>query len=140
MITSDFLAWRSQDAQESFPRRPETTDPDEFRYALNQTIILLANERLTNGILRVALFSSNSPTFDRFLIRSEESAGWVPTGSATIKWLLHPGMNDLSARTETTDGWRGNVSEMRVFYKPPLVDSLPSFRGNIFRLIWHRSG
>jgi hypothetical protein len=139
IITSEFLAWRSEDAEDSFPQRPETRDQDEFRYALNQTVIVLANDRLTNSILKVALLSNNSPTFKRFLIRSEESTDWIPTTSATIKWLLHPGMNELSARIETTYGWRGNVSHMRLFYKPPLTDLLPSFRGNIFRFLWHRS-
>jgi len=138
-ITTEFLAWRSPDAGESFPHRMETRDPDEFRYALNQTILFLANERLTNRILKVALLGNNSPTFERFLIRSEESTAWVPVPSATIKWLLHPGMNELHARIETRDGWEANVSSMRVFYKPPLVDSLPSFRGNVLKFTWHRA-
>jgi len=138
-ISSDFLAWRSREAKESFPERPETQDQDEFRYALNQTVIFLANERLSNRILKVVLLNNSSPTFVRFLIRSEESTDWVPTPSATIKWLLHPGMNQLSARIETGFGWRGNVSYLRVYYEPPLIDSLPSFRGNIFRMLWHRS-
>src|SRR5437867_6344480 len=55
--------------------------------------------------LKVALLSSNSPTFERFSVRSDESTSWVPTTSATIKWLLHPGMNELTARIETRDGW-----------------------------------
>ncbi len=138
-ITTEFLAWRSTDAEESFPHRTETRDQDEFRYALNQTVIFLANERLTNRILKVALLSNNSPTFERFLIRSDESTDWVPTTSTTLKWLLHPGMNELSARIETRDGWKANVSSMRMFYKPPLMKFLPSFRGNVFRFIWHRS-
>jgi len=138
-ITTEFLAWKSTDAEVSFPHRVETSDQDEFRYALNQTIIFLANERLTNRILKVALLSNNSPTFQRFLIRSEESADWVPVRATTIKWLLHPGMNELRARIETRDGWEANVSSMRMFYKPPLLDGLPSFRGNVLRFIWHRA-
>jgi transglutaminase superfamily protein len=138
VITSEFLAWRSQEAEESFPRRPESGDQDEFRYALNQTIIFLANERLANKTLKVALVSNNSPTFERFLIRSEASPDWVPTTSSTIKWLLHPGMNELSARIETRHGWRGHVSRLRLFYKPPLMDFLPSVHGIIFRVLWHR--
>ncbi len=139
IVTSEFLAWRSEDAEESFPERPETSDQDEFRYALNQTVIFLANERLTHRILRVALLGSNSPTFERFLIRSEEGTDWVPSPSGTIKWLIHPGMNQLSARVETSDGWRGPVSRVGLYYKPPLIDFLPSFRGNIFKVLWHRS-
>lgn len=139
-VTSEFLAWRGEDAELSYPERPETGDQDEFRYALNQTVILLANNRLKHRILKVALLSSNSPTFAKFVIRSEISADWVPTPSTTIKWLIHPGMNQLSARIETTDGWRGTASHLSLFYKPPLIDSLPSFRGNIITMIWHQSG
>jgi len=139
VVTAEFLAWRSEEAEESFPQRPDSEDQDEFRYALNQTVIIVANERLTNSVLKVVLLKSNSPTFARFLIRSEESTDWVPTPSATIKWLLHPGMNQLSARIETADSWRGHVSYLRVLYKPPLIDSLPAFRGNVLTLLWHRS-
>ena len=138
-VTTEFLAWRSTEAEESFPHRTHSADQDAFRNALNQTVMFLANERFRNRILKVALLSNNSPTFEKFLIRSDESTDWVPTTSTTIKWLLHPGMNELYARIETRDGWRANVSSMRMFYKPPLVEFLPSFRGNVFRLIWYRS-
>jgi len=139
VITSDFLAWKINEADESLPERPGTRDQDEFRYALNQTVIFLANERLTNRILKVALLDNNSRTFARFLIRSEQSTDWVPTTSATIKWLLHPGLNQLAARIETGYGWRGNVSSVRIFYKPPLIGFLPSLQGYFVRVLWHRS-
>jgi len=139
VVASEFLAWRTSEATESFPERPETRDQDEFRYALNQTVILLANDRLTNRVLKVALLSSNSPTFSRFLIRSDEGGAWVPSGSATVKWLLSPGMNQLFARIETDPGWQGSVSHLKVFYKPALLGFLPALRGNIFRMSWHRS-
>jgi hypothetical protein len=138
-IRTRLLAWRTADAEESFPPRPETRDPDQFRYAFNQTVMLLANDRLTHGIVKVALLSNNSPTFSRFLIRSEESNDWVTTPFSRIQVLLHPGMNELSARIETQEGWRGRVSSMRMFYKPPLIDALPSFRGNVLRLLWHHA-
>jgi hypothetical protein len=48
-------------------------------------------------------------------------------------------MNRLFARIETGFGWQGSVSHMKVFYKPALFGFLPAFRGNIFRLSWHRS-
>jgi len=138
-INTESLAWRGTEADAPLPRRPEAGEQDAFRNALNQTVIFLASERFRDRILKVALLSNNSPTFERFLIRSDESTAWVPTTSNTFKWLLHPGMNELSARIETRDGWRASVSSMRLFYKPPLVESLPSFRGNILRFIWHRS-
>lgn len=139
VVASEFLAWRTTEATESFPERPETRDQDEFRYALNQTIILLANDRLTNRVLKVALLSSNSPTFSRFMLRSDETGAWVPSGSATVKWLLSPGTNRLYARIETGSGWQGTVSHLEVYYKPALFGFLPAVRGNILKISWHRS-
>ena len=138
VIGSNFLAWRVQGSDEWATRRAETRDQDEFRSALNQTVILIANERVRDRILKVALMNSNSPTFVRFVIRSDDSPGWVPSPNATFRWLLHAGMNRLEARVETRFGWRGNNSSINVLYKPPLFDFLPAFRGNIVRLTWHR--
>ncbi len=138
VVSSDFLAWRSSDATESFPERPETRDQDEFRYALNQTIVLLANERMTNRVVKVALVSGNSPTFARFLIRSSAGGDWVPSPAPTVKWMLRPGANDLHARIETRFGWHGPASQIRVYYKPPLFGFLPALQGNILQLSWHR--
>ena len=140
VVSSNFLAWRSSEATESFPERPETRDQDEFRYALNQTIVLLANERMTNRIVKVALVSGNSPTFARFLIRSTPDGDWVPSPAPTVKWRLSPGTNDLYARIETTFGWRGPESHVRVHYKPALFGFLPALRGNILQVSWGRPG
>jgi transglutaminase superfamily protein len=139
VIGSQFLAWRTKEAGESFPERPETRDQDDFRYALNQTVVLLANDRLADRILKIALLSSSSSTFERFLVRSDESAGWISAPSMVIKWVLHPGANLFSARIETTFGWEGSPSWIKVYYKPPLFRSLPSFQGYIIRLLWSRS-
>ncbi|HUD73301.1 MAG TPA: transglutaminase-like domain-containing protein, partial [Dongiaceae bacterium] len=133
VVSSNFLAWRTTEATESFPERPETRDQDEFRYALNQTIVLLANERMVNRIVKVALVSGNSPTFARFLIRSSADGDWVPSPAPTVKWMLRPGANDLYARIETRFGWRGPASQIRVYYKPPLFGFLPALRGNILQ-------
>ncbi|HKQ96506.1 MAG TPA: transglutaminase-like domain-containing protein [Candidatus Polarisedimenticolia bacterium] len=139
VVGSNFLEWRTQEATESFPERPETHDYDEFRYALNQTVILLANERMANRIVKVALVSGNSPTFARFLIRSSPDGDWVPSPTATVKWMLKPGANDMYARIETRFGWRAAPSQLRVYYKPVLFESLPALRGNILQLSWHRA-
>ncbi len=138
-IASDFLAWRTEDAAESFRERPETRDQDEFRYAMNQTVVLLANERVTDRVLKVALLSSNSPTFKRFLVRSGTGADWIPAPTSVVRWVLHPGVNRFSARIETAFGWQGPESRLEVFYKPPLFRSVPSFQGTIATLFWHRS-
>lgn len=138
-VASEFLEWRTTDAGESFPARPETSDEDEFRYALNQTIIVLANERVTNRILKVALLSGNGPAGSRFLVRSDEKGEWVAAPAATVKWLLSPGRNALFARIETDFGWQGTVSRLKVVYKPALFEFAPALRGGIVRLSWHRS-
>lgn len=140
VVASNFLAWRTGDTTESFPERPETRDQDEFRYALNQTIALLANERMTDRIIKVALVDGNSPTFARFLIRSSPEGDWVPAPARTIKWRLDPGGNDLYARIETKFGWRGPESHLHVVYKPAFFRFLPALRGSIVQLSWHRAG
>ncbi len=138
IIGSNFLAWRVQESEAWSTPRPETRDQDEFRYALNQTVILLANERVRDRIMKVVLMSNNSPTFERFLVRSDGGSDWVPSPAAKIRWQLHAGMNELDARVETRFGWRGNDSSIRVLYKPPLFGFLPALRGNVVRLTWHR--
>ena len=137
VVSENFLSWRSSEATESFPERPETRDQDDFRYALNQTIVMLANERLLDRIVKVALVAGNSPTFGRFLVRSRPDGDWVPSPASTVKWHLDPGGNDLFARVETRFGWHGPASQIHVFYKPPLFDFLPALRGNILQLSWH---
>jgi hypothetical protein len=137
VVESEFLAWRSSDGAERFPERPESRDSDDFRYAMNQTIVLMANARLSHDILKVALLKQNSPTFARFQIRSEQSTGWVPSPADTVKWLLHPGRNEIQARIETRDGWKGPAATLRLYYKPRLVPFLPAFPGYIYRVVAH---
>jgi hypothetical protein len=139
VVDSEFLAWRPHGSQgETYPQRPESADLDDFRYTFNQTVILLANERLSKRVLKVALLNPNSPTFERFQVRSDESKTWVPAPAPTIKWLLHPGTNALWGRIQTRDGWKGPASSLQLYYKPPLFAFLPAFRGYVFRMFWHR--
>ena len=139
VIGSDFLAWRPVDAAERFPDRPESRDTDDFRYPMNQTIVLMANARVAKRVLKVALLHQNSPTFARFLVRSEAGSEWVPSPVETLKWLLHPGMNEIQARIETRDGWKGPASTLRLYYKPALLPFLPQ-PGYIVRLMARRAG
>ncbi|HYV20187.1 MAG TPA: transglutaminase-like domain-containing protein [Verrucomicrobiae bacterium] len=139
MVESEFLAWRSGEAGERAPERPQTTEDDDFRYAMNQTILLLANSRVRKQILKVALLRQNCPTFARFQVRSEASTDWVPSPADTVKWLLHPGENQLQARIETRDGWKGPASTLRLYYKPVLFTFLPAFPGYIYRVVAHPS-
>ncbi|HZN03097.1 MAG TPA: transglutaminase-like domain-containing protein [Candidatus Polarisedimenticolia bacterium] len=138
-IESEFLAWRSGENAERFPERPESRDSDDFRYAMNQTIVLLANARVTQRILKVALVHQNSPTFARFQVRSEAGPDWVPSPAETLKWLLHPGRNEIQARVETRDGWKGPASALRLYYKPALLPFLPQ-PGYVVRVMARRAG
>ena len=138
MIESEFLAWRSGEAAPAFPERPESRDSDDFRYAMNQTILLLANSRVSQRILKLALLNQNSPTFARFQVRSEAGRDWIRAPGETVKWLLHPGKNEIQARVETRDGWKGPTSTLRLYYKPPLLPFLPQ-PGYVVRLMAQRS-
>lgn len=140
VVAADFLSWRGKDVGGPVPERPETTDPDDLRESLNQTTLLPASERVRDRFMKVVLLKNNSPTFKDFLVRSDQSVDWVAAPSPTIKWLLHPGMNSLSARIETEFGWRGQVSGITLFYKPALFPSLRLFKRNFVKLQWHQSG
>jgi hypothetical protein len=140
VVAADFLSWHGRDVGESMSQRPETTDPDDFRESLNQTTLLPASERVRDGFMKVVLLKNNSPTFKNFLVRSDQSVDWVAAPSPTIKWLLHPGMNRLSARIETDFGWQGQVSRISLFYKPALFPSLHLFKRNYVKLQWRQAG
>jgi hypothetical protein len=140
VVAADFLSWRGKDVEVSMPERPESTDPDDFRESLNQTMLMLASERVRDRFMKVVLLKNNSPTFKDFLVRSDESIDWIAAPSPTIKWLLHPGMNRLAARVETGFGWRGQVSEISLFYKPALFPSVRLFPRNFVKLQWRQSG
>ena len=140
VVAADFLSWRGVGGNEPAQERPDSGDPDDFRESLNQTTLLLASERVRDRFLKVVLLKNNSPTFKRFLVRSDESSDWIAAPSPTIKWLLHPGMNRLAARIETSFGWRGRVSGISMFYKPPLFPSVRLFKRNFIRLQWHQAG
>lgn len=139
VIESEFLAWRSGEGAASFPHRPESRDSDDFRYAMNQTIVLMANERVRQRIVKLALLHQNSPTFARFQVRSEATQQWVASPVETMKWLLHPGMNEIQARVETRDGWKGPAGTLRLHYKPALLPFLPQ-PGYIVRVMAKRTG
>jgi hypothetical protein len=139
VIESEFLAWRSSRNGQVDPSRPESRDGDDFRYAMNQTIVLMANARVRQRILKLALLHQNSPTFGRFQVRSETGPDWVPAPTETLKWLLHPGRNEIQARVETRDGWEGPGSLLRIYYKPPLVPFLPQ-PGYVVRVMAKRTG
>lgn len=135
VIESEFLAWRPGDGAERFPERPGSRDADDFRYAMNQTIVLMANAHLHRQILKVALLRQNSPTFARFMVRSGNEGDWVPAPADTVKWLLHPGRNEIQARIETQDGWRGPAASLRLYYKPRLFTFLPFLPGYVYRIV-----
>jgi len=139
VIESEFLAWRSGDGSERFPERPESRDSDDFRYAMNQTIVLMANARVSKRILKVALLHQNSPTFGRFQVRSEGPTDWVPSPAETVRWLLHPGRNEIQARIETRDSWKGPASRLRLYYKPAFLPFLPQ-PGYVVRVMARRAG
>ena len=150
VIESEFLAWRSgaaavlparpvsRDSAGAFPERPESRDSDDFRYAMNQTIVLMANARVRRRILKVALVHQNSPTFGRFQVRSEEGQDWVPSPGEMVKWLLRPGKNEIQARIETRHGWEGPASTLRLYYKPALLPFLPQ-PGYVVRVMAQRT-
>jgi hypothetical protein len=118
-VVSSFLEWKTPDPTR-LDDRPLTSDADEFRYRMNQTLIRLARTDPVNGFVKVALTAENAATFDHFLINAG-TPGWQRIKGNNLKWLLSPGFNRLRGRIETSGGWQGPVSEITVFYKPPYL-------------------
>ncbi len=123
-IVLDFLEWKEDDADQSLGGRTESDDPDDFRYAQNQTIMFFANGR--KNMAKIKLFYENSPTFRTYLV-SFDGVNWQETNSDIILWTLKPGLNKLSARVLTKFGWLGNESFIEIFYKPRWI-TLPDYR------------
>jgi hypothetical protein len=117
-IESPYLAWQIPDATEFFNNKPMTEDPDNFRYRLNQTIILPARRYPATGTMKLVLLSEDpgngvpafSFTFDNWQ--------WQKATGNTIAWKLQPGTNTIQARIQTPFGWQGPISSIEVFYKP----------------------
>lgn len=113
----DQLAWQDA-AVGSLP--PEwtarTSDPNEFRYAENQTIFSYRVADSAAGEVEIGLTPESASTFRRFLV-NRNGTGWGKCGRR-ILWRLKPGDNLLEARIETTFGWLGPPARIRAFWWP----------------------
>lgn len=116
-IESAFLAWKSDGTKEFRGVRPETADPDDFRYAKNQTLIFVARRNPRQGRVKLVLHPENSQTFKEYLFNLDGS-GWQTSPTNEFLWGLNPGMNRLEVRIKTAFGWEGPVSRISLFYKP----------------------
>jgi len=110
------LMWKEFDTNESFRDRIITDDPDDFRYAMNQTRINTIRYYPDKGIVKILLSAISSPTFKTFIINANNS-GWQEHKEKQILYLK-PGFNKFSARILTKFGWPGTESYIRYFYKP----------------------
>lgn len=110
------LGWKEGEEAPADPASPHSGERDDFRQALNQTVLLVADEREDQGVLKLRLFTETAPEFQAFVGGPE---GQAP-GDLTphIQWNLRPGFNAFTARVRTAAGWLGPASRINVYYKP----------------------
>lgn len=106
-------------AKEEFTGRQKSDDRENFSYRFNQALLFIVKRKATEGLVKVILHPENSPTFENFLLRTDQS-NWEALNSSEFFWRLKPGLNHLSVRIRTRFGWLGPVSSATVFYKPNL--------------------
>ncbi len=122
-----FLAYRTEGG-EIFEDRPYTYDADDFRRDMNQTLFRWAESPKEEGVVKLLLAAENSPSFKTFLV-STDGGAWAPFPEK-VGVSLRPGVNEISARILTRDGWLGHPSSLKIFYKPPWIFTRPK-RGNL---------
>lgn len=110
------LMWKEFDAAETLRDRVITDDPDDFRYAMNQTIIQTIRFYPDKGMVKVLLSAISSPTYKTFIVNAN-NGGWQEHKEKQILYL-NPGFNKFAVRILTKFGWSGNESYIRYFYKP----------------------
>jgi hypothetical protein len=118
-FTAEALAWAQPGGEKVFSQVPYSDDPDDFRSAFNQTIIVPDQPDPRKGTAKVKLIPENSPHFLNFLI--SVNGGDYRQSTGVIVWKLKPGVNRLEARVATSAGWRGPVASVVLVYTPPLL-------------------
>ncbi len=114
-IRTDVLAWKQPGASEFFTDREMSDDPDDFRHVENQTLIFIAKQDKSKGLVKIKLEAENSPTFKTFQVNIDHK-GWIGSNDKVL-WKLHPGFNKLFARILTKYGWQCPESAITLFYK-----------------------
>jgi hypothetical protein len=110
-----FLAWRAEGVDNPPTTKLTSDDPDDFRMIYNQTLIYVGTSNPEKGLLKLKLVAEQTPDFATFQFRTPQT-DWADC-NADVAWLLMPGINGMSARVKTTNGWTGPPAELKVFYK-----------------------
>lgn len=125
------LAWQGRGEPSPAPNNPTSGDRDDFRQALDQTIVFVSGRSSSQGRIKLRLFTETSPEFQAFVGGPEGQDPAVLTPQ--VVWSLKPGFNAFTARIRTAAGWLGPESRVHVFYKP-------SWTVNLSLLGWRLPG
>jgi hypothetical protein len=117
------VAWKDDAAREAPRGAAWSSDPEDFRYAENQTLLSYHRPGGRTGTIKVKLAAENSSTFRAFLV-SEDGRDWRRVAGREVAWVLRPGLNQFRARILTAGGWLGPPSELTVFHWPALAGRL----------------
>lgn len=109
------LGWRDRGEPARQADNPASSDRDDFRQALNQTVVIFAGRSRSQGLVKLRLMTESAPEFQTFV---GGPLGEAPGELTThVVWSLRPGFNTFTARVKTAAGWLGPESRISVYYK-----------------------
>jgi len=108
----DGYLWWSDDANPKYAEYSlQTSRSADFYWSVNQTRLYLqagaASDELT-----VAL-ANTTPNFSHYLVQIDDGE-WEEIRESSLTWKLHPGENQLAARSVNQFGRQGRISRARV--------------------------
>ena len=115
-LLDKFLSYKDLPGQDSCDSYC-TSDTDDFRNDQDQTMIYYTRSKKDSRAIKVMMLHLNTPDFKTFLINANDN-GWQEAPDKLI-WSIEPGLNTLQARTVDQFGWKGTISIIRLYYKPP---------------------
>ncbi len=115
-IRDNFLSYKALPGQ-NIENRRWTSDTDDFRNDQDQTMIYYSQSKKDDRAIKVMMIPINTVNFKDFLINANNT-GWQEAPDKLI-WAIEPGLNTLQARTVDQFGWKGVISTVRLYYKPP---------------------
>ncbi len=115
-FSANIIGWSQEGQNGQSPGKSRSTDPDDFRFFMNQVVIDVVSKNSENGQIKLAFRGSNSTSFQSFMLMKDDSGIWRESAPNVI-YPLAPGVNCISVRVKTRFGRVGKRAYVRIYYK-----------------------